>query len=153
MQRYLFNVTLQSSAGYFSMPKPLQQDSSCQLCPQQTACRCSSPQTSSRYGVHTRCRDVFEQLLLCKSCLHLSMSSRASYSCLGLQMEELKSSALSFIAQNFRAVADLSQDLAGLADSLLSRLAQVWCYMHACFNQDDGIALLTELLNHSTLWC
>ncbi|DBA95187.1 TPA: hypothetical protein ACH3X3_013092 [Trebouxia sp. C0006] len=41
-----------------------------------------------------------------------------------LQMEELKSSALSFIAQNFAAVANLSHDLAGLADSLLSRLAK-----------------------------
>ncbi|DBA92116.1 TPA: hypothetical protein ACH3X1_015842 [Trebouxia sp. C0004] len=41
-----------------------------------------------------------------------------------LQMEELKSSALSFIAKNFAAVADLSHDLAGLADSLLSRLAK-----------------------------
>ena len=43
-----------------------------------------------------------------------------------VQMEELKSSALSFIAQNFAAVANLSHDLAGLADSLLSRLAKVW---------------------------
>ena len=42
-----------------------------------------------------------------------------------LQMEELKISALSFIAQHFAAVANLSHDLAGLADSLLTRLAKV----------------------------
>ena len=40
-------------------------------------------------------------------------------------MEELKGSALAFIAQNFTAVANLSHDLAGLADSLLTRLAKV----------------------------
>ncbi|KAL3146307.1 hypothetical protein ABBQ32_003004 [Trebouxia sp. C0010 RCD-2024] len=39
-----------------------------------------------------------------------------------LQMEELKSNALAFIALNFTAVANLSHDLAGLADSLLTRL-------------------------------
>ena len=48
------------------------------------------------------------------------------------QMEELKGSALSFIAQNFTAVASLSHDLAGLADSLLSRLAKVRCFMCVC---------------------
>ena len=48
------------------------------------------------------------------------------------QMEELKSSALSFIAQNFTAVASLSHDLAGLAHSLLSRLGKVRCFMCVC---------------------
>ena len=49
------------------------------------------------------------------------------------QMAELKSSALSYIAQNFSAVASLSPDLAGLADSLLTRLAKVRCFVHSLF--------------------
>ena len=48
-----------------------------------------------------------------------------------LQMDELKGNALAFIAQNFTAVASLSHDLAGLADSLLTRLAKVGLVMHA----------------------
>lgn len=46
-------------------------------------------------------------------------------------MEELKSNALAFIALNFTAVANLSHDLAGLADSLLTRLAKVRPVLHA----------------------
>ncbi len=53
-----------------------------------------------------------------------------------VQMEELRSSALSFIAQNFAAVAHLSHDLAGLADSLLSRLAKVWRMVWCCSGQE-----------------
>ncbi len=51
-------------------------------------------------------------------------------------MEELKSSALSFIAENFAVVANLSHDLAGLADSLLSRLAKVWRMVWCCSDQE-----------------
>jgi len=51
-------------------------------------------------------------------------------------MEELKSSALSFIAHNLAAVANLSHDLAGLADSLLSRLAKVWRMVWYCSDQE-----------------
>lgn len=46
-------------------------------------------------------------------------------------MGDLKGSALAFIAQNFTAVARLSHDLAGLADSLLTRLAKVGLVLHA----------------------
>ena len=53
-----------------------------------------------------------------------------------MQMEELKRSALSFIAHNFAAVANLSHDLAGLADSLLSRLAKVWRMVWCCYHQE-----------------
>ena len=53
-----------------------------------------------------------------------------------VQMEELKSSVLSFIAQNLAAVANLSHDLAGLADSLLSRLAKVWHMVWCCSDPD-----------------
>ncbi|KAL0048863.1 hypothetical protein WJX82_001213 [Trebouxia sp. C0006] len=58
------------------------------------------------------------------NCMPVLISSDFLQTSFLVQMEELKSSALSFIAQNFAAVANLSHDLAGLADSLLSRLAK-----------------------------
>ena len=52
-----------------------------------------------------------------------------------MQMADLTSNALAFIAQNFVAGASLAHDLAGVADGLLTRLAKVRLVlqdMHLC---------------------
>lgn len=43
-----------------------------------------------------------------------------------VQMQELKGRTLAFIAEKFAEIAALSNDLVGLADTLLSGLAKVY---------------------------
>lgn len=60
-------------------------------------------------------------------------------------MEELKSNALAFIAQNFTAVAKSSHDVAGLADTLLTRLAKVRPVLYATSAHFEADAISTWL--------
>ena len=67
-----------------------------------------------------------------------------------MQMEALKINALSYIAQHFAAVANLSHDLAGLAESLLTRLAKVRFVLFcvACLTQLSQFLPQHQLASH-----